>query len=175
VESEHAVRWSAVIAETEAFPAFYREHQTGLVRLAMMLVGDEATAEDVVQDVFVRLHRSTPSLRDEGKLLAYVRASVLNGCRSVLRRRKLMRRHAERYEPPAWSAESQAMLGEDHREVMRALHRLPRRQREVLVLRFYADLPDEEIATTLKIRPSTVRSTMSRALGALERELEDAS
>jgi RNA polymerase sigma-70 factor (sigma-E family) len=147
----------------------------GLVRLAMMLVGDEASAEDVVQDVFVRLHRSAPSLRDEQKLLAYVRSSVLNGCRSMLRRRKLVRRHAERYEPPAWSAESQAMLGEDHREVMRALHRLARRQREVLVLRFYADLPDEEIAEILRIRPSTVRSTASRALIALERELEAAS
>ena len=67
------------------------------------------------------------------------------------------------------------MLGEDHREVMQALHRLPRRQREVLVLRFYADLPDDEISRVLRIRPSTVRSTMSRALGALERELGDAS
>ena len=170
------IRWSAVVTgASSALPAFYREHQTGLVRLAMMLVGDEATAEDVVQDVFVRLHRNAPALRDEQKLLAYVRSSVLNGCRSVLRRRKLVRRHAERYEPPVWSAESQAMLGEDHREVMRALHRLPRRQREVLVLRFYADLPDDEIATTLRIRPSTVRSTMSRALATLERELEDAS
>ncbi len=170
------IRWSAVVTgASSALPAFYREHQTGLVRLAMMLVGDEATAEDVVQDVFVRLHRNAPALRDEQKLLAYVRSSVLNGCRSVLRRRKLVRRHAERYEPPVWSAESQAMLGEDHREVMRALHRLPRRQREVLVLRFYADLPDDEIATTLRFRPSTVRSTMSRALATLERELEDAS
>lgn len=170
------IRWGAVIAEaSSSLPAFYREHQTGLVRLAVMLVGDEATAEDVVQDVFVRLHRNAPVLRDEQKLLAYVRSAVLNGCRSVLRRRKLVRRHAERYEPPVWSAESQAMLGEDHREVMRALHRLPRRQREVLVLRFYADLPDEEIAAALRIRPSTVRSTTSRALSALERELGDAS
>lgn len=175
MDSEQLIRCAAVIADRETLPEFYREHQTGLVRLAMMLVGDEATAEDVVQDVFVRLHRNAPSLRDEQKLLAYVRASVLNACRSTLRRRKLVRRHAETYQPPAWSAESQAMLGEDHREVMRALHRLPRRQREVLVLRFYADLPDDEISRVLKIRPSTVRSTMSRALGALERELGDAS
>ncbi|MCD0451108.1 SigE family RNA polymerase sigma factor [Actinocorallia sp. API 0066] len=166
------IRWPAAIADRDALPAFYREHQTGLVRLAVMLVGDEATAEDVVQDVFVRLHRERPALRDEGKLLAYTRAAVLNGCRSVLRRRKLAHRHAERHLPPVWSAEAAAMLGEDHREVMRALHRLPRRKREVLVLRYYADLPDAEIAVVLRIRPSTVRSTMSRALAALERELE---
>ncbi|GAB2830542.1 SigE family RNA polymerase sigma factor [Actinocorallia aurea] len=174
MESERVVRWAAAVPERERLPAFYREQQTGLVRLAMMLVGDEVTAEDVVQDVFVRLHRSAPVLRDEAKLLAYVRAAVLNGCRSVLRRRRLARRHAEWYEPPVWSAESEAMLGEDHRAVMRALHRLPRRKREVLVLRFYADLSDEEIAVALRVRPSTVRSTLSRALSALERELRDA-
>jgi RNA polymerase sigma-70 factor (sigma-E family) len=168
---EHLANGHVASGHGLTLTTLYREHQVGLIRLAVMLVGDEATAEDVVQDVFVRLQRKAPGLHDETKLLAYIRSAVLNGCRSTLRRRKVVRRHAESYEPPAWSAESAVMLSEDRREVMEALHRLPRRQREVLVLRYYLELTDDEIAHTLRIRPGTVRSTMSRALAALAREL----
>lgn len=162
------------VGETVAggLPGFYREHHVGLIRLAVMLVGDRASAEDVVQDVFLRLHRRAPDLRDQQKALAYVRAAVLNGSRSALRRRKVVRRHAEAvYEPPAGSAEGDVLRGEDHREVMAAVGRLPRRQREVLVLRYYADLSDEEISTVTGLRPSSVRATVSRALNALGRLL----
>ncbi|GAA3233251.1 RNA polymerase sigma factor [Actinocorallia longicatena] len=159
-------------ADTSALTALYRENLNGLIRMAVLLVGDEASAEDVVQDVFVRLQRSMPDLRDETKLLAYVRSAVLNGCRSVLRRRKLAFLR-ERAAPAAeiWSAESEAILGEDRREVLRALTRLPGRQREALVLRYYIDLADEEIAEAMGIRASTARSTLARALQALAREL----
>ncbi|MES9535956.1 sigma-70 family RNA polymerase sigma factor [Actinomadura sp. NPDC000600] len=160
-----------VTPRTRDLVALYEEHQLRLVRMAVLLVGDEATAEDVVQDVFLRLQDRSPRLDDEGKLLAYVRAAVLNGCRMVLRRRRMMWRHTEPYEPPVWSAESAAMLGEDRREVMRALQRLPRRQREAVVLRYYLDLGDDEVSAAMGIRPATVRSTMARALAALAREL----
>ncbi|MEU8305210.1 SigE family RNA polymerase sigma factor [Actinomadura sp. NPDC048955] len=160
-----------VIPRTSDLVALYEEHQLRLVRMAVLLVGDEATAEDVVQDVFLRMQDRSPRLDGEGKLLAYVRAAVLNGCRMVLRRRRMMRRHTEPHEPPVWSAESAAMLGEDRRAVMRALRKLPRRQREAVVLRYYLDLSDDEVSAAMGIRPATVRSTMARALAALAREL----
>ncbi len=154
-----------------ALTSLYREHQVELIRLAVLLVGDVATAEDVVQDVFLRLQARPPRLQDESKLPAYVRAAVLNGCRMALRRRRRTWGHTEPHEPPVWSAESAVMLGEDRREVLAALRRLPRRQREALVLRYYLELDDAEVARVMGIRPGTVRSTMVRALAALERRL----
>lgn len=154
--------------------ALYREHHAGLVRLAVMLVGDQATAEDVVQDVFLRLHRGLPRLRDDGNLLAYTRAAVLNASRTALRRRKLAFRLIQPYEPPAWSAEAAALVSEERRGVLQALHRLPARRREALILRYYLDLDDAEIGLIMGVRPGTVRSTLSRALKALERELQAA-
>ncbi|MEU5877562.1 sigma-70 family RNA polymerase sigma factor [Spirillospora sp. NPDC047279] len=159
------------VVAASALTSLYREQRGGLIRLAVLLVGDEATAEDVVQDVFLRLQDRAPRLDDEGKLLAYVRAAVLNGCRMTLRRRKRMWQRTEPHQPPVWSAESAAMLSEDRREVMLALQRLPRRQREALVLRFYLELSDDEVSEVMGIRPGTVRSTMARALAALAREL----
>ncbi|MEU6721491.1 sigma-70 family RNA polymerase sigma factor [Nonomuraea sp. NPDC046802] len=148
----------------------YRDHRLGLVRLAVLLVGDRETAEDVVQDVFARLHGRPP----KAMTLPYVRTCVLNGCRSILRRRTLA---ALRIVPgrtgPVDSAETTALLGESRQEVLAALGRLPRRQREVLVLRFYLDLADAEIAQVMRIGESTVRSTAARALARLQRHLGD--
>ncbi|GII77794.1 RNA polymerase sigma24 factor [Sphaerisporangium rufum] len=150
--------------------AFYRDHRLDLVRLAVLLVGDRETAEDVVQDVFARLHaRWRPGVTT----LAYVRTCVLNGSRSVLRRRAVALRRTERVTDLADSAETAALIGESRREMLLALARLPRRRREVLVLRYYLDLPDAEIAEILRIRESTVRSTTARALAGLLRELGD--
>lgn len=147
--------------------ALYRERRLELIRLAVLLVGDRETAEDVVQDVFARLHG-----RDPGVLtLAYVRTCVLNGSRSVLRRRAVALRRTERARGAVESAEAAALLGESRREVLDALRRLPGRQREALVLRFYLDLPEAEIARTMRVRQSTVRSTTARALARLSREL----
>jgi RNA polymerase sigma factor (sigma-70 family) len=154
-----------------ALTDLYRSHQMGLVRLAMVLTGDEASAEDVVQDVFVRMHTKAPRLRDEDKLLAYARAAVLNSCRQVLRRRKLAERRSELVDPPVWSAEASVLLSEERREVMRMLDRLPRRQREALVLRYNLELTDREIAEAMGIREVSVRSNISRALDAFAREM----
>ncbi|WP_344487011.1 RNA polymerase sigma factor [Nonomuraea monospora] len=147
----------------------YSEHWLALVRLAVLLVGDRESAEDVVQDVFSRLHGKRP----DALSLAYVRACVLNGSRSVLRRRGVAARAARpgRSDEPVDSAETAALLGESRQEMLSALSRLPRRQREVLVLRYYLDLPDADIARMTRVRESTVRSTASRALDRLQREL----
>jgi RNA polymerase sigma factor (sigma-70 family) len=126
-----------------------------------------------VQEAFCGLYRRWPQLTDQAKALPYVRSSVLNGCRTVLRRGQA-RGIRWAGQPPAASAasaEAAVMSGEERHEVMRALRRLPHRQREVLVLRFYLDLSDAEIARDMGINPGTVRSTASRALTALGRSL----
>jgi RNA polymerase sigma factor (sigma-70 family) len=102
---------------------------------------------------------------------------VLNGCRSVLRRRAAARRvgAAHRDEPPAKSAENEVILSEDRRQVLAALARLPRRRRELLVLRYYLGLSEAEIAAVLGISPGTVKSTAARGLAALARDLGEQS
>ncbi|WP_203978873.1 sigma-70 family RNA polymerase sigma factor [Planotetraspora silvatica] len=150
--------------------ALYRDHRLHLVRLAVLLVGDQETAEDIVQDVFARLHGKW---RPGVTTLAYVRTCVLNAARSVLRRRAVALRRTERVTDLVDSAETAALVGESRREVLVALGRLPRRQREALVLRYYLDLPESEIAEIMRVRRSTVRSTTARALARLLRELGD--
>jgi RNA polymerase sigma-70 factor (sigma-E family) len=153
----------ATVAVTDLF----REHHLELVRLAVAMTGDLATAEDVVQDAFERLHRGWHGLREPSNGLAYVRSSVLNGCRSVHRRATVARKHAPQLagtrapEPDAGSA------ADDRAELEAALRLLPHRQREVLVLRYYLDLDVAEIAGILRIAPSAVRSSCSRGLAAL--------
>ncbi len=165
-----------VLAEGEWLDAaaIFRQHHADLVRLALLLVGDRGCAEDVVQDVFTRLCASGRKLSPDSAM-AYVRTAVVNGCRSVLRRRALGRRIATTRMLP-WhdaqeSAEHTAMLAEDRRRVLAALAALPRRRREVLVLRFYLDLPVSEVADILGISQGTVKSAAARGLAALGREL----
>lgn len=118
--------------------ALYAEHALGLVRLAVVLLGDRASAEDIVHDAFLGLYRRWDDLPDTSFPLAYLRTSVLNGCRTALRRRS---RFGSRTitDTPVESAESRALLSEEQRAVAGALRRLPERQREALVLRYYLD------------------------------------
>ena len=155
----------------------FREHHGELVRLAVLMVGDLPTAEDVVQDVYASMYSRWSQIAARDTVLPYVRAAVLNGCRSVLRRRVIARRvgAAHRDEPPAKSAESQVILSEDRRRVLAALARLPHRRREVLVLRYYLGLSEAEIAAVLGISPGTVKSTAARGLAALARDLGEQS
>ena len=159
-----------------AVAALYRAQAVGLIRLAYVMLGDRAAAEDVVQDAFCGLYRRWDQLADPAGALAYVRSSVLNGCRTALRRRARGRQLTD-YQPPAGpdEAEATALTQEERQEVMRAVRRLPDRQREALVLRFYLDLPDREIARAMGIRPGTVRSAIHRALQALGHLLESTS
>jgi RNA polymerase sigma-70 factor (sigma-E family) len=156
----------------------FREHHGDLVRLAVLMVGDLATAEDVVQDVYASLHSRWSQIAARDTVLPYVRAAVLNGCRSVLRRRGLARRvgaAARQDELAAQSAESELILSEDRRQVLAALARLSRRRREVLVLRYYLGLSEAQIAAVLGISPGTVKSTAARGLAALARDLGEQS
>ena len=155
--------------------ALFREHHAELVRLAVLMTGDRASAEDVVQDVFARLC-ARDRLPDPAGALAYVRAAVLNGCRSMLRRQAVARRFGGARDATAAdatqrSAESEALLAEDRRQVLAALAGLSRRRREVLVLRYWLGLPEAEIAAVLGISPGTVKSTAARGIAALARQL----
>jgi RNA polymerase sigma-70 factor (sigma-E family) len=157
-----------------AVAALYRDSAVGLIRLAYVMLDDLPGAEDVVQEAFCGLYRRWDRLKDADSAMFYVRASVLNGCRSALRRRAV-RRRVLADQPPAVSAEAVVLSGEEREEVIRAVGRLPHRQREALALRFYLDLPDEQIARVMGIRPGTVRSATCRALEALGRALKETS
>jgi RNA polymerase sigma-70 factor (sigma-E family) len=159
------------VRPADAIDELYRDHVLGLTRLAMVLVGDLESAQDVVQDAFIGLYSAWPRLRDPEKAPVYLRNAVLNRARSVLRarnRRQSVRLH---YDPPVWSAEAAVMVREDQRAVLAAIARLSRRQREVLALRYYVGLSHAEIAEALGVTAGTVSSTMSHALTALAREL----
>jgi RNA polymerase sigma-70 factor (sigma-E family) len=151
----------------------YRSHRLGLLRLAVLLTDDRATAEDVVQDAFVALQRRWHAV-DPAAAAGYLRTSVVNGARTLHRRRRVARRHLQSVvledAPPADLA---VLLGDEQREVIEALRTLPRRQREVLVLRYWSELSEAEIAAALGVARGTVKSSASRALTALEKQLGD--
>jgi RNA polymerase sigma-70 factor (sigma-E family) len=162
----------------EALVALYTAHYRTLVRTAALLLRDTAAAEDVVQDAFVAMHGSWRRLREPDKALAYVRQAVVNRARSRLRHLKV----ADRKAPglltdvaPLPSAEYGAMRALERTEVITALHRLPNRQREVLVLRYYADLSEAQIAAAMGISPGAVKSHASRGMAALRENLESLS
>ncbi|KAA5829083.1 SigE family RNA polymerase sigma factor [Saccharopolyspora hirsuta] len=147
----------------------YRQQRMRMVRLAILLVDDPATAEDVVQEAFTGLYRNWSGLRDARAAIGYLRTAVVNGSRSVLRRRKTAREYQPPHQADARSAESLAMLTAEHQAVVAALAKLPRRQREVLVLRYYGNLSEAEIAEATGVSRGTVKSTASRALDALQK------
>jgi RNA polymerase sigma-70 factor (sigma-E family) len=167
-----AVGLGPVADAEQAVTALYQAHAAGLTRLAVVMTGDLSAAEDIVQDAFCGLYRRFGTLTQPEKALQYVRSSVINGCRSELRARKRNARLAVGGHPATVdSAEYDVLVGEEHQEVLTALRRLPDRQREVLVLRYFLDLPDSQIARSMGISQVGVRSTVSRALAALARLL----
>lgn len=160
----------------DVLAALFRTHGLAMVRLALMMVGDQATAEDVVQDTFVALHRALPRLHKRGAevTVGYLRVSVVNGCRSVQRaRRRPALLAGGQHDPPVWSAEAAVIAAEDRRSVLSALARLPRRAREIVVLRYFLDLTQAEIAQTLGVSRGTVASTLSRSLDRLSADLQE--
>jgi RNA polymerase sigma-70 factor (sigma-E family) len=162
----HAIDADATIAE------IYGLHYRSLVRLATLLVHDNATAEEVVQDSFVALHAGLHRLRDSEKTLAYLRAAVVNRGRSVLRHRVVVDRNAPKPAPDMPSAEHGALTLLERSSVVSALRSLPERQREVVVLRFYGDLSEAQIASAMGITRGAVKSHTSRAMAALRSVLE---
>jgi len=162
--------WDADRAVTELYSTHYRS----LVRLAVLLVRDIATAEEVVQDSFVAMHGGWRRLRDSDKALSYLRQSVVNRSRSVLRHRVVVDRNAPKPPPDMPSAEHGAITLLERSAVVAALRTLPPRQREALVLRYYGDLSEAQITTAMGISKGAVKSHTARAMialrGVLERE-----
>jgi RNA polymerase sigma-70 factor (sigma-E family) len=168
VTVDEAVTWDADEAITQIYAAHYRS----LVRLAALLLRDVGASEEVVQDSFIAMHGAWRRLRDPDRALAYLRQSVVNRSRSVLRHRTVELRHAPHPMPDAASAEHGALGSLEHQEVIVALRRLPERQREVLVLRYYADLSEADIAEAIGISRGAVKSHASRGMAALRSTLE---
>ncbi|MGB8939371.1 MAG: SigE family RNA polymerase sigma factor [Streptomyces sp.] len=159
---------------SEEVDRLYRHRRLALVRLAVLLVDDIPTAEDVVQEAFAALYRRHgTSLATIADPEAYIRRSVVNASRDVLRRRRTVRAYISPRILPAPPPEEEILLREEHQEVLRALRLLTVRQREVLVLRYWSNLSEADIATTLGLSRGAVKSTASRALTALARRLRE--
>jgi RNA polymerase sigma-70 factor (ECF subfamily) len=161
-----------VVPRETAFDELFDRHHAGLVRLAGLLVDDGELAQEIVQEAFARLFVAMPRLREEGAGLPYVRRTVVNLCNSGLRRRRLVRRHGDDRPEHAVSPESVAALRDDQQAVIEALHTLPERQRTCLVLRFYEDLSETEMAAVLGISSNSVKTHVQRGMASLAQRLE---
>ena len=159
--------------DTGRLGELYVRHADDAVRLAYLLTGDRALAEDLVQDAFVRLAGRLVHLRDPGAFDAYLRTTVVNLSNSHFRRKRVERSYLQRArgalgtQDGSWSDRS----FEDRDALWGALGRLSRRQRAAIVLRFYEDLPEREVAEILTCRPGTVKSLVSRGLETMRNEI----
>ncbi|HYY12580.1 MAG TPA: SigE family RNA polymerase sigma factor [Kineosporiaceae bacterium] len=153
-----------------AVTALFDTHHHQLVRLAVLL-GADGDAEDVVAEAFCELYRRWPRLRDPQAAPAYLRSVVCNLVRMRLRHLQVVRRHGQVHLEDAGSAEQEVVLREDHREVVRALQELPERQRQALVLRYWLDLREAEVAAAMGISAGAVKAHTSRGMAALTRLL----
>jgi RNA polymerase sigma factor (sigma-70 family) len=170
-------RGTAIDATTLA--ELFRRHHGDLVRLATAMLRNREAAEDAVQDVFASIQARSGKLMRPEVALPYLRAAVLNRCRSVIRRQASARRFGVLrdldFGLAQLSAEADVIRAEERRQVLAALAALPRRRREVLVLRYYLGLSEAEIAMTLGISQGTVKSAASRGIASLARKLGEAS
>ena len=160
----------AVVEADHELLELYLSEYPSLLRLASLLVDDRAACEDIVQEAFARTLVSWR--RSDGRIngAAFVRSAVLNGARSRLRRRTV----AKKYEPVLRRDETtEDRSVAEHEAILAELRRLPDRQREAVVLRYYLDLPEAEIAETLGISPGSVKTHLHRALASLARRLEN--
>ncbi|UGY95121.1 SigE family RNA polymerase sigma factor [Streptomyces gobiensis] len=150
----------------------YRAHYRSLLGLAALLLDDTASCEDVVQEAFIRVHSARRRVKDPEKTLAYLRQTVVNLSRSTLRRRILSLKLLSKPMPDMASAEEGAYERMERDELKQALRGLQRRQREVLVLRYFADMTEEQIADTLGIARGSVKAYGSRGIAALRAAME---
>ena len=153
--------------------ALYQAHALSLARLALLMLGDRDAAQDVVQDAFLGLYRRWDKLASAEAAPAYLRASVLNGCRTLLKKRSRPALHAA--EESLESAEAAMMHTEEQRAMLAAIRRLPARQRETLVLRYYLDMTEDQAARAMGVSRGTVKSATSRAVAAVGRMLKEES
>jgi RNA polymerase sigma-70 factor (sigma-E family) len=160
--------WDASEIVTEIYTVHYNQ----LIRLAVMLVHDVQTAEEVVQDAFEAMHLAWRRLRETEKALAYLRQAIVNKSRSVLRHRKVVEMHAPKPAPDEQSAEHAALTLIERSAVTSALRALPERQREAVVLRYYGDFSEADIAKAMGISRGAVKSHTARAMASLKSILE---
>ncbi|HET9944216.1 MAG TPA: SigE family RNA polymerase sigma factor [Actinomycetes bacterium] len=160
---------------SDAVATLFRTHHRRLVGLASLLCDDQATAEDVVQEAFAGLYRRWWQLRDPHSAVAYLNKAVVNGGRDHLRRRGRSDASLRRMvpQPEALSSAEQDVVSNDEAtRLWQAIRQLPHRQRQVLVLRYYLDQSEAEIAETLGVARGSVKRHASRGLAALARTVE---
>ncbi|WP_079141693.1 SigE family RNA polymerase sigma factor [Streptomyces sp. LUP30] len=151
----------------------YRAHYRSLLGLAALLLDDTASCEDVVQEAFIRVHSARKRVRDPQKTLAYLRQTVVNLSRSALRRRILGLKLLSKPMPDMASAEEGAYDQLERDSLIKAMKGLQRRQREVLVLRYFADMTEAQVAETLGISLGSVKAYGSRGIAALRIAMEE--
>ena len=164
---------TVTVSDEDLITSLYAQHYRSLIRLAALLLDEVAACEDVVQEAYIRVHNARGRLRDPDKALAYLRQAVVNLSRSTLRRRMVAARHASRPMPDAASAEHDAYALVERDAVVAALSQRPRRQREAVVLRFYADASEAQAAAVMGVSVGAVKSYTSRGLTGLGALLED--
>ncbi|NJQ17045.1 SigE family RNA polymerase sigma factor [Streptomyces bohaiensis] len=152
--------------------ATYQQHYRSLLGLAALLLDDTASCEDVVQEAFIRVHSARSRVRDPEKTLAYLRQTVVNLSRSTLRRRILGVKLLSKPMPDMASAEEGAYDKLERADLIKAMRNLQRRQREVLVLRYFADMSEAEVADSLGISTGSVKAYGSRGIAALRVAME---
>lgn len=160
-------------AASDGYAELFARQFPRMVRLAALLGADDP--EDVAQEAFVRLHRRSRTLRDPDAAIGYLRTTVVNLVRSRLRHLKVVRDHAAARRPrdePVRSAEDDVVRRESARELVASLGKLSARHREALVLRYWMDLTESEMAEVMGLSNGTVKSHVSRALDALSALLE---
>ncbi|MFF2194781.1 SigE family RNA polymerase sigma factor [Streptomyces sp. NPDC058157] len=185
--ADTAVRETAAVAEgaADAPPVVagttvdhltetYQAHYRSLLGLAALLLDDTASCEDVVQEAFIRVHSARNRVRDRDKTLAYLRQTVVNLSRSALRRRILGLKLLSKPMPDMASAEEGAYDQLERDDLIKAMRGLQRRQREVLVLRYFADMTEAQVAETLGISLGSVKAYGSRGIAALRVAMEAA-
>jgi RNA polymerase sigma factor (sigma-70 family) len=160
--------------QADAFvEALYHEHAMGLVHMVRLFVDDRNAAEDLVQEAFIRLARSVHRINDDRKAAAYLRSIVLNLARDHNRRGLVSLRHRLPLDDAVASVEDTVVLSEQHQRVIDALRKLPHRQRDCLLLRYYDELGIDDIADTLGISRNSVKTHLTRAMRGLETHLAD--
>ena len=157
----------------DALVGLFRSDYGRLVGTARLLVDDRNTAEEIVQEAFIRLHASWRRLDDPSKAAAYLRVTVVNLARGRLRHRRVVDRHRPEPLRPVDSPEEHAVADDRHARVATAIATLPRRQREAVVLRYYLELSEREIAAALGVSVGSVKTHLHRALAGLANRLEE--
>lgn len=152
----------------------YQAHYRSLLGLAALLLDDTASCEDVVQEAFIRVHSARKKVRDREKTLAYLRQTVVNLSRSALRRRILGLKLLSKPMPDMASAEEGAYDLLERDDLIKAMRGIQRRQREVLVLRYFADMTEVQVAETLGLSLGSVKAYGSRGIAALRVAMEAA-